>query len=237
MRTESYNRIAGEYYDTVHITSRNFDVATEYACAHRTFPIPKEGLILEVGAGRGCANKYCRIDPSRIIQTDFAEEMLALYPREQFLLALECDALDMPFTSSSFSAVCAFLYDPFNLTPFYFEISRVLKPGGVFIGTLPNQIWGSTLRKQLGVQISKTRFRVFHSQVEEYIDLDSFLMSDEEIARTLEDAGLSLIELADATVPDSVPNVSPHITIPADLLGVDPKSLPILKLIVARKPS
>jgi len=235
MQTESYNRIANEYYEPRHITSRNFDAATESACANRDFPIPKNGLVLEVGAGKGSAKKYCKVENSRIVQTDLAEDMLALSPREDFLLALRCDALDMPFISSSFSTVLAFLYDPFNLPPFYFEISRVLKPGGIFVGTLPHFKWGLTLRKKIGYPLHKTKFKLFQSVDEEYIELDSFLMDDQEITQTLSDAGLATLELIDLMLPESVKNISPHIVIPADVLEITPYELPIVKLIIARK--
>lgn len=237
MRAESYDRIANEYYDPRHITSRNFDEASENAFADRRFQTSSHGLVLEVGAGRGCARKYCGTDPSRLVQTDISEEMLALTPREDFLIALRCDALDMPFVPESFSTVLAFLYDPFNLAPFYFEVSRVLKTGGVFVGTLPHHTWGATLRKTIGYHLNKTKFRLFLSHSGEYIELDSFLMDDMEITQALTDAGMAVIEMADLKLPESVGTISPHIKIPAKALGVTPYDLPIVKLIVARKTS
>src|SRR5437764_10900298 len=91
MPNSGYDRIASEYYDQGHQTSRNFDVATVRALAREPF-VRSPGLVLEVGAGRGRASEFLRIDPGQVVQLDSSEPMLELQPREPSLLRVHADA-------------------------------------------------------------------------------------------------------------------------------------------------
>ena len=80
MPKSGYDEIASEYYDSKHITSRNFDRATLAALAESPVPVPN-GLVLEIGAGRGRATEFLRVDASRIVQLDNSDAMFALEGR------------------------------------------------------------------------------------------------------------------------------------------------------------
>ena len=162
--------------------------------------------------------------------------MLSLFPREPSRLKLQCDALELPFRDSSFSAVFAFLYDPYNMSPLYHEVRRVLRAGGALIGSLPHHLWGSTLRESLGYPSSKTRFKKFQSQDERLIELDSFLMTDDQIRAATYDAGLVVLSMEDLLLPKNITEVSAHIQLPAGILGLTPYTLPIVKLVIALRP-
>ena len=235
MATSNYDIIANEYYDSRHITSRNFDDATREFCSKTELLIPDSGLVLELGTGRGNARNYCRIESSRLIQSDLSWNMLTLSPREECLARIQFDALSLPFAKYSFAAILAFLYDPYNQTAFYHNVEASLRKGGVFFGTLPHFTWGKTLRKEIKLNNNKTRFRLFNSSIEEYVELESLLMDDTNLTKSIESSGLEIIHLSDVFLPTHVDNISPHIKIPAKALQISPYNLPILKAILARR--
>jgi hypothetical protein len=133
-----------------------------------------------------------------------------------------CSALRLPFFSSKISVVTAFLYDPYNSSYLYKEVNRVLQDEGIFIGTLPHFEFCTILRRILGYDKNKTKFLTKGRYL---VERDSFLMSN----ATIED------KMYDLCLPQGVHEVSEHIRIPASDLGLSVYSLPIVKLIIAKK--
>lgn len=232
MNISTYELIANEYYDTRHITSRNFDEATLAFCNNSNIQVPSRGLVLELGCGKGCTKKYCNVASSRIVQTDISKAMLSITPREDCLLRLRCNALQLPFLHPQFCAVTAFLYDPYNTLELYTQIYNVLLDGGVFIGTLPHFKWGKTLRDLLGHRENKSQFLTKENKI---IEFDSFLMDDSDIESALKKSGLTLVQMNDLYLPRRVEKVSEHVSIPANAVSVSVYDLPIVKFIMARK--
>lgn len=231
-----YDSIADEYYDPRHITSRNFDATTKEYCDKHKLPVPDEGVFLEIGCGKGSAKKYFNVNLNKVVQTDFSLRMLKISPREKSMCAVQCNAEELPFCGSSFSAAFAFLYDPYNTERFYFELEKILKPNAIFIGTLPHFTWGSLLRSKLQINKDKTQFKKFVSVGDKNsVELDSFLTTDEETQQLLEKVNFKRIEMFDLCLPPHIKEISPHIRLPASALGVSPYELPIVKLIVAKK--
>jgi SAM-dependent methyltransferase len=157
--------------------------------------------------------------------------MLEHEPREQALLKLVCDARSTPFVGPSFACVCAFLFDPFNTPELYCEIARVLKPGGVFIGTLPDWEWGTALRGQIGLPPHKTRFQLRDGTT---VVTSSFLSSNQEVCQRARSARLEP-EVRRLSLPQFVDRISPDIERAADRIGQDAKRIPIVQLVVATK--
>lgn len=232
MNTSNYEPIANEYYDSHHITSRNMDVATLAFCSKFDFCIPSNGFVLELGAGKGHTCKYCKIESSRVIQIDVSKTMLLKNPREDCLQRIMCSALRLPVFSSKISAVTAFLYDPYNSSCLYKEVNRVLQDEGIFIGTLPHFEFCTILRRILGYDKNKTKFLTKGRYL---VERDSFLMSNAAIEDKIKQAGLTLLQMYDLCLPQGVHEVSEHIRIPASDLGLSVYSLPIVKLIIAKK--
>src|SRR5665213_471537 len=109
-----YSRIANEYYDAqLHKTSRNFDEAGRCHLEGWRTLVATDGLVLDVGAGRGRVGEYLGIHASRIVQLDNSQAMLDLVHREQSLLRVLHNAEHLPFGGEQFVAVGAFLCDPF----------------------------------------------------------------------------------------------------------------------------
>ena len=228
----NYDEIASEYYSERHITSRNFDAAT---CSGRLLfqkYLPSSGLVLDLGAGKGRAEEYLGISPNRIIEIDLSAGMLHLNPRGKSRDRIQSDALRLPFASSSFALVAAFLFDPYNKTKLYREVSRVLIPGGVFIGTIPKYEWGKTLRRIRGYQFKAVRFV---KNTGGYALLSSFLMRDSTLHRELKEANMRAMNMDNLCLPASIEKISPDILAPADKLHLDRKDLPIIKLIIAKR--
>lgn len=232
MSNSNYEPIANEYYDSDHTASRNFDAATLDFSKKFDFNIPSHGFVLELGAGKGCTGKYCKIESYRTIQIDISKTMLLLNPREECFQKIISDALKLPIASSKLSAVTSFLYDPFNKQELYNEVYRVIRDGGVFIGTLPHFKFCTPLRGMIGYHKNKTRF---FTKDERLVELDSFFMNDFEIRQIIKRTGFSSLQMYDLYLPSFVQEVSKHVYIAASAHGLDVYNLPLVKLIIARK--
>ena len=232
MKMTNYDSIASEYYDDRHITSRNFDTATLAFLRTWHNPIPTDGIVLDLGCGRGCANYYCGIASDRIVQCDISKRMLNLEPRETCREQIQSDATALDLPNNNFVAVVSFLFDAFNKTATYREISRVLMSGGVFLGTLPHYTWGKLLRSIRGYNENKAKFLMKDGT---FFEVDSFLMDDDQITRSLREANLEQLDSFDLHIPKSERTISPDILAPAKAAKISPYDLPIVKLIVAKK--
>jgi ubiquinone/menaquinone biosynthesis C-methylase UbiE len=194
-----YDQIASEYYDGRHITSRNFDRATQTALANQEFTAP-EGLVLEIGAGRGRSTEFLHLPSSRIVQLDNSEKMLILNPREPCLVRVHADACRIPLVSHQFAAVTGFLVDPFLGLDSLAEAYRMLVDGGRLLLTTPTKVWGEPLRKRLKIDVMTTRFKLVAR--EGIIILPSILHSSERINEMLHLIGFRSIRVTAHPLPE-----------------------------------
>jgi hypothetical protein len=158
--------------------------------------------------------------------------MLELEPREASILKICCDARATPFLDKSFGCICAFLYDPYNTPELYKEVARLLRPGAVFIGTLPAFEWASALRKELELPLDKTRFVLRNGMT---VLTTSRLSTELELREQTRSVGLEA-DLRLLAVPATVTQVSSDIARLCGILGSSVTSFPIIQLVVARKP-
>jgi ubiquinone/menaquinone biosynthesis C-methylase UbiE len=196
------------------------------------FNVP-EGLVLELGAGRGRSTEFLAIPSSRIVQLDNSEEMLRVSPREAALLQLHADACRIPVASNQFRAVTGFLADPFFGLDCLAEAYRVLVDGGQLLLTTPTKVWGEPLRKRLRIDIMTTRFKLIDT--DEIVILPSIIHSKERITEMLEITGFTSISLIDAYLSPEEQFISPDILSGCDELKIDSSSLPILHIITAQR--
>lgn len=239
MTDAPYDKIAEEYYDEAHKTSRNFDHTTRVALEALKNQIPDEGMVLDVGAGRGRCNEFLGIDPKRVVQLDNSPAMLNVQPREDCLLRIVHDATDLPFLDGEFACVTAFLCDPFLGLSFLYEVYRVLTVGGLFIATTPSHKWGTALRAELKIDQSQTRFVRYRAKEEKdkKVIVPSVLIPKIQVQEMLEHVGFRE-ERFEVTVHCLLSNAEPisdHIVLPANILRCDKHTLGILYSIVARK--
>jgi len=122
----------------------------------------------------------------------------------------------------------AFLYDPFNVPDLYRELSRVLKAGGTFLGSLPSYEWGKSLRQLRGYSLDKARLITSSGET---LERDSHLMSRHEIESHLWRAGFSNVEITDISLPYGEYALSPDVVDPARKAGLSPFELPLLTIV------
>ena len=220
-----YDAIAGEYYDSAHVSSRNFDATTAAVTAEWRDRLP-EGLVLEPGCGRGRVGEFLGVDPERVVQMDSSLPMLRLPDREPARLRVLHDAEELPFPDGEFSSVVAFLCDGFLGLNFLTEAHRVLRPGGVLCGTTPSYEWGTKLRELLEIDIMSTRFILKGGGL---ALVPSFLYRETQLREMLNRAGFNgRSEIRAHAVPTDSSPISEDITRPAEHLGFAPTQLPIL---------
>jgi SAM-dependent methyltransferase len=228
----AYDVIAAEYYQDSHRTCRNFDEASKAALTSFRTRVPSEGLVLDVGAGRGRCNEYIGVDTSRVVQLDDSRFMLKVEPRESCLLRVLHSAERLPFPDGEFNCATAFLCDAFIGLNCLTEIHRVLKRRGIFIGTLPSYEWGKPLRDQLGIEIFQTRFVTGRGET---VILPSVLVPASQISEMLVVAGFQpdCIRISKHRLPATVTQVSPDVEKPANILGCSPYQLDLIYTIYA----
>lgn len=230
----AYDAIAGEYYESTHVTSRNFDAASRKPLEAIAAALPRTGSIIELGAGRGRAGEYLGVSPGRVIQCDASEKMLSLTCREECVAKALCDANETPFMPRCFAIAAAFLFDAFNDVGFYREVHRILKPGGVFVGTLPTCEWGWPLRDLINIPRDTTRF---FTRDDEVVQAPSLLRPLEEVAGMASSVGLRVAEWEYHTLASETARLSPDIEKSAIASGQSTAELPLVATIVANKPS
>ncbi len=233
MAKSEYDKIAEEYYEDGHVTSRNFDAATRETLADIQFQPPLEAgdLVLEIGAGRGRAHEFLGVDSKCIVQLDNSRPMFDLPQRESCLLKVLADACDIPLESQQFKCVLGFLVDPFLGLQCLQEVRRMLKNGGQILLTVPTKEWGDDLRARLGIDPMMTRFKKIGK--EEFILLPSLLHSKEKLYDMLAHIGFQNINIQDHYLPQGENPISDDIESVAKSKDIDKHSLPIIHTIRA----
>jgi SAM-dependent methyltransferase len=232
MPNSGYDTIAAEYYDPGHQTSRNFDAATTLLLSRLQIGVIG-GPVLEVGAGRGRAVEFLKVDASQVVQLDNSEAMLQLHHREPSLLRVHADACAIPLIGQHFGAVVGFLVDPFMGLDFLAEAYRMLLPEGMLLLTLPTREWGKPLRDHLGIDVMTTRFKVIGR--EKTVILPSLLHSRERLHEMLLFSSFKNIEISDGYLPVGQQPVSPDIETVARAMQVGPEQVPIIHVITANR--
>lgn len=232
MPNSNYNLIAKEYYDVAHKTCRNFDRATLAAFRSNPFSC-SNGMILEVGAGRGRAIEYLGVEHSRIVQLDSSKAMFELEEREPCSLKVLADACDIPLVSKQFKYVVGFLVDPFMGLDFLGEAFRMLEDGGQLLFTVPTKTWGDALRSKLKIDHRTTRFKVLAT--EETVMLPSILNSEKQICEMLDISGFREISVSAYSLAKEDEYLSPDIASAAEELNTAPGDVSIINIVTARK--
>lgn len=111
--------------------------------------------VLDVGAGLGHFSRIVAALGGRPVPLDLAGRLLAKL-RGEFPLAVQGDALALPFATGTFGIVVSsecVEHTPDPLVAIR-EMVRVLRPGGVLVLTTPNRRWrwSLTLAERLGVR-------------------------------------------------------------------------------------
>ena len=234
MRFAPYDQIAGEYYDSFHKTCRNFDQTTLKAIEPIRPRIPQDGLILDIGCGRGRCVEFLNVEADRVIQLDNSRAMLEISPRENCLLQVLHDAEELPFLACSFACVTSFLCDPFLGLNFLAETYRVLESGGLFLATTSTLEWGTALRDEIGIDCSETRFK---TRAGNEIHVPSILVSTDRLVSMLMRTGFDdkKIQIQRHRLPNDADPVSSDVTTSANQLKCGVHDIDLINMIIAVK--
>jgi len=234
MSSNAYAELASEYYDPFHKTCRNFDSATKAALARHPVTLPPDGLILEVGCGRGRCQEFLGAPGERVVQLDACREMLALVNREPAVVRVLADATSVPLMDGQFSAVVGFLIDSFIGLKFFAEAYRLLTPGGLLAVTTPAAEWGQSLRGSQEPDISSARFLTMNSRT---IIVPSTLVAAARIEEMVRFGGFESVSATGEPLPRDVQPISLDVEAAAVRRGVPVHDLPLVYIIRARKPA
>jgi len=228
----AYSLIGREYYDSTHITCRNFDAVVNVYLNDHPIILEQGRRYIEVGCGRSRLSRYSDRG-AQIVLVDISAQMLSHSFDDPSFSAFGVlgSAFRLPFRANAFESAFAFLADPYLHPNYITELNRIVRPGGRVVQVVPAHEWGSTLR---AFRQSPAHFSHFFRGDREAFG-PSFLLPKQELINLLAVGGFRNIEVTDLFLPDSVDveSVSPDITTPAAIRGVSPYDLPILSVVEA----
>ena len=127
------------------------------ACERLLLSVQTDGLILDVGTGRGTAAGLPEPD-AVIVGLDGSKQML-MQARQRDIECIQGDGLALPVKKGVFDGVTAIGLSEYikDETALFDEVARVLKPGGWFRYTIsPPSVW-TFLRRFLGHRLKARR--------------------------------------------------------------------------------
>jgi ubiquinone/menaquinone biosynthesis C-methylase UbiE len=172
----------------------------EYAARHVS------GDVLDIACGVGYGSYYLAAGPAvaSVIGVDISAEAVR-YARRKFvhekLSYRTGNALAMPFADASFNAVVSLeTLEHIRAVPeFLAEVKRVLRPGGVFIVSVPNKKFHTDVGFKNKFHFNEMYYQEFRSQMLSVfpdVTVDYQLYSEERAARLL-----AVLHSASASVP------------------------------------
>lgn len=158
--------------------------------------LPKDSLILEIGAGSGFDARYL-IEKFLLVELDVASGALGRLrqslsePERQRITLVAADGENLPFINNSFDGVLmiAILHHFPNPNAALKEMSRVLKNGGVAaIGVEPNHLYFNLIKRfrQILCRLSKT------NEPGSRADEETSGFKKRELIKLIEAAGLKI---------------------------------------------
>jgi ubiquinone/menaquinone biosynthesis C-methylase UbiE len=194
----SYDVLAGEYYDSnAHPTCHNLNRLSR---AYLARWIPEHFRcrdILEVGAGNSVVASILHergLPLTGLELQDASESMLAHSRRWHTLGAstIISDARSISRTDATVSLLVASLGDPYNVSAYWAEAARVVRPGGRALFTMPSFQWAARFRAlQEGDSLQVAKFVLRDGRI---VDVPSYIYPLTEQVRMIEAAGFMLVQ-------------------------------------------
>jgi ubiquinone/menaquinone biosynthesis C-methylase UbiE len=239
VRRGSYADLATEYYDaTRHPTCANFREASAVFLVEELGPLSSRGgLVAEIGAGRSLAAELLPEALSRreLVLIDASLEMLT--HSAQWLgagaLGIVADAHELPVSDRSFDLAVIVLGDHFNDHSFWYEIRRVLRPGGLCLFTVPAFAWAQEFRGGVGADMNLAEFLIADGQT---LTVPSFILAPDQQREMIESSGLIVLRQRTITLrevvftpwsPKLLPNRGPNGAV-VDAFAITPAGCPRL---------
>lgn len=221
-----YSAVAREYYNAVrHPTCANFgDLSEQFLTPRLKTLLSSNSKVLEVGAGRSIvapimAEKLGRLDNLTLL--DSSIEMLE-YSRSwkplgaTFVVAEACKTALAP---NSFDFIVSSLGDPYNCSPFWLEMRRIIASGGLCLFTTPAPGWVAWFRKE--ETMDQAEFLLDSGAT---VVVPSFILAKDRQRAVFRTAGWEIVESATYSAQDVKGPLSPKVipdsatTNPTDLL-------------------
>jgi SAM-dependent methyltransferase len=190
--------------------------------------------LVDLGSGRGMVSAYLGKDLSckQWLQIDESGEMLVAPGGDTGVTGrIKGDALATPLRSGIADLVTAFLFDPYNERDLPREIRRILRPGGLFLGTLPAAEWALTYRRLRGLPLDTA---TFHSQNGSSITVPSRVSEKGDLERRFRQAGFSTLQIGTACIPAYTSHISKHMSVVAQEKAIPVHMVPLITVIMAR---
>ena len=206
-----YEDIASEYYDS-HLHPTCDDFRRGATVAHRRFQDRLNiGRCLEVGSGKSIVLEQQMPRGSARRNTIVLDQSSTMLSHSHGLAhALDAEllvgsAFSLPVRSNSIDCLVSHLGDPYNLSTFWDEVSRVVKAGGVALYTTPSFVWATRFRPR------ELRDRaLFHTHGRSLL-LASYIYHRDIQFRLVESKGLRVIDVTGVKVRELRPMASAKI--------------------------
>lgn len=181
----AYDLVAREYYDeTMHPTCANLHDATRIGVSTLASVFVASGKdFCEVGSGQSMLADVAPGIKNGIVSIDLNWNMLI---RSNGLRVLG-DATNLPFAAETFDGVFGSLADPYNVPDFHREASRVLRPNGQLMFSVPSVDWvrhnqhreglagvGAVFRMQDGAEVRLPSFVYGHAEQQAQLEAAGF---------------------------------------------------------------
>lgn len=135
--------------------------------------------IYDLGAGDGHF-AWALFNGQQVVGLDpWWGPLLESKSRQIYPLLVQAQGDEAPLASESFATAISnsVLEHIEDVQPVLNEVARVLKPGGVFYFTVPNQkfrtnLWGMRILEKLGLKKTAGKYSVFFNKIARHINLD-----------------------------------------------------------------
>jgi ubiquinone/menaquinone biosynthesis C-methylase UbiE len=198
-----YQDIAAEYYDPErHPTCANFREASSLLLDKWLRTAKPDGVFCEVGAGDSLLAELLRgsgISARELIITDSSPAMLSYSKRwsSTGTYLVLSDAIRLPFPDHKLDLLVSSLGDPYNLTEFWDEVCRVLRPSGVALYTTPAYAWAKAFRTKSNGDLKSAQFDLLDGGS---VDLPSWIYPVQEQVEIIEKSGLEVVEKSSVSI-------------------------------------
>jgi SAM-dependent methyltransferase len=201
-----YEALASHYYDaTFHPTCAALRAASKSMVVEFLASGPTPGAIVELGAGKAltpeCLSEW-QFSGARLVLTDSSPTMLAYsekYRSDSVELRV-CPAHSTGLPSGMADLVISSLGDPYNDSRLWFEVHRLLAPGGIAIFTTPSWEWSTAFRPK--GQQSAQNTSEFASPDGKMVAVPSFILERKDQEKLFRQARLQSIGFSVRCVRD-----------------------------------
>ena len=202
--SESYRQVALEYYDILkHPTCANFRSATRIVLSKFSKIVLDGATVCEIGAGKSL---YAECVPDwrkrnhRLILNDSVSEMLfhSRNALDEGAEAAISDASTLTLPQRADFILCS-LGDPYNLTSFWNNCTKILNDDGYLLFTTPSFEWASFFRSPDKTSQTHAEFLLSDGRT---VLMPSYIVSEQRQINLVTSAGLVVQEFGHVRISE-----------------------------------